>query len=201
MPPLLACLECDALQRPVALPAGAAARCCRCGAHLYRGQSERSLERGAALLAGALILLAVAHLFPILGLEMQGQRTDARILDSVVLIHEHGMPLVAGLLLLFTLVMPLLHVGGLLAVLLPLLRRRRYAYLRRALGWARLAGPWSMVEVMILGVLVSLVKLASLATILPGVALGAFAGFIVLNAAALGSLDGRDLWRRLEASP
>lgn len=148
-------------------------------------------------MVGALVLLTIAHLFPILGLELQGQRNDARLLDSVLLVHEHGMTLVAALLFLFTLAMPLLQVAGLLAVLVPVQLGRRPRFLPFALRLVQAAAPWSMVEVLILGVLVSLVKLAKLATILPGIALAAFTGFILLMAAASTFFDSRTLWQRL----
>lgn len=82
---LIVCIHCDLVQRAVVLPIGVAARCCRCAAPLFRRRSDRSLEVSAALLLGALVLLVMAHLFPILGLELQGQRNDARLLDSVLL--------------------------------------------------------------------------------------------------------------------
>jgi paraquat-inducible protein A len=59
--------------------------------------------------------------------------------------------------------------------------------------------PWGMVEVFMLGVLVSLVKLAHLAGIVPGAALGAFAVLMFVMAAIAAVFDPRDLWARLAA--
>jgi paraquat-inducible protein A len=192
---LLACPECDLLHRRMALAAGRSSVCQRCGAVLERTPQAGEAERLTAYLLAALILFVLAHAFPILGLEIQGQRNDARLLDAVGLIHAEGMSGVATLLLLFTLVMPLIHVGGLLAVLVPGLLGRMPSHQAGILRLVGLAAPWSMVEVLILGVLVSLVKLAKLAVILPGVALGAFAGYIVLTALATSRLRVTDLWR------
>ena len=52
-------------------------------------------------------------------------------------------------------------------------------------------------EVFMLGVLVSLVKLADMAEIVPGIALWSFALLIVVLAAATASLDAREVWRHL----
>ena len=56
--------------------------------------------------------------------------------------------------------------------------------------------PWSMMEVFLLGILVSVVKLAEMADIVPGLALYSFAVLIVVLAGANASLDTRVLWRR-----
>ena len=61
------------------------------------------------------------------------------------------------------------------------------------------AGPWSMTEVFMLGVLVSLVKLAHMATIVPGFAMWAFFALIFLLPAAASVLDVHTLWKRMEA--
>jgi paraquat-inducible protein A len=56
---------------------------------------------------------------------------------------------------------------------------------------------WSMIEIMLLGVLVALIKIAELATVIPGLAL------FVLGAGLPAGGDGRDLrsasaWARIE---
>jgi paraquat-inducible protein A len=51
-----------------------------------------------------------------------------------------------------------------------------------------------MIDVLMLGILVSLVKLAALATVVPGVALWSFAALLVLLALLNSSISTRDLW-------
>ena len=58
--------------------------------------------------------------------------------------------------------------------------------------------PWGMMEVFMLGILVSVVKLGKMATIVPGVALWSFALLIIVLAAATAALDRRMVWDRLE---
>jgi len=54
--------------------------------------------------------------------------------------------------------------------------------------------PWSLVAVFMLGVLISIVKLLDLATVIPGTSLYAFAGLIVLSAAANANMDPAVIW-------
>ena len=65
---LIACHECDLLQREVPLPTGGVVRC---GAELYRSHPD-SFERTLALTAAAIVLFAIANAFPIVGLKLQG---------------------------------------------------------------------------------------------------------------------------------
>jgi paraquat-inducible protein A len=57
-------------------------------------------------------------------------------------------------------------------------------------------GPWSMLDVFLLAVLVSLVKLGSIATVLPGPGLIAFSLVVVLNMLATQSFDPKMIWQR-----
>ena len=55
-------------------------------------------------------------------------------------------------------------------------------------------GPWAMLDVFLLPVLVALVKLGQLATVLPGPGLLAFAAVVVLTILATASFDPRQIW-------
>jgi paraquat-inducible protein A len=64
----------------------------------------------------------------------------------------------------------------------------------------QLARPWGMTEVLILGMLVALVKLAHIASVVPGTALWTFGVLMVLLAAASGAFDPREFWERTRAA-
>jgi paraquat-inducible protein A len=55
-----------------------------------------------------------------------------------------------------------------------------------------------MIEVMLLGVLVALIKIAELATVMPGLALYALGALVFLLAAVQASFDPREVWARVE---
>ncbi len=56
-----------------------------------------------------------------------------------------------------------------------------------------------MMEVFLIGILVSLVKLADMAQIVPGIALWAFVALIPCVAAATSSLEPHLVWERIGA--
>jgi paraquat-inducible protein A len=61
--------------------------------------------------------------------------------------------------------------------------------------------PWGMMEVFLIGILVSLVKVGKMATIVPGLAVIAFGILIFVLAAAMTALDPHLVWERLEKRP
>jgi paraquat-inducible protein A len=190
---LIACHECDLLQREGRLPAGGKALCARCGATLYRSHPN-SVERTLAFALAAGVLFALANLFPIVSLELQGQRIDATLFGAVHALYVQDMGLVAALVFVTAIATPALELAALCYLLLPLRLGRappRVGPVFRALQAVR---PWCMVEVFMLGVLVSLVKLAHVAGVVPGVALWAFGALMLLMAAVAASFDPRRLW-------
>lgn len=59
-------------------------------------------------------------------------------------------------------------------------------------------GPWAMLDVFLLSILVSLVKLGELATVLPGRGLFAFTAVVVLTILASTSFDPAQIWETPE---
>ena len=190
---LTACHECDLLQREPVLPPGGIACCRRCHAVLFRHTPD-SLERGLAYTLGALILFIIANLFPIVGLEVQGNLNATSLFGAVDIIWKEGMKGVAALVFVTTILIPALELSLMTYVLLPLKLGRVPKGLATILRILHSMRPWSMTQVFILGVLVSLVKLAHLAHVVPGIALWAFGGFILLLTAAMALFNTHELW-------
>jgi paraquat-inducible protein A len=197
--PLLACHECDLLQREIALAPGGTARCPRCGAVLYRNTPD-GLDRTLAYALAAAALFVVANAFPIVGLEAQGFRSSTTLLGTVQALHKDEMTSVAALVFVTTILMPALNIGALLYMLLPLKLGRVPLGLPAVFRLVDAVRPWGMVEVFMLGTLVSLTKLAHLAHVEPGIALWSFGVLMFLVAAAAASFDAHALWARVEAA-
>jgi paraquat-inducible protein A len=194
-PIIIACPECDLLQRePPLLPGGGTA-CRRCGATLRQGGG--SPETALALLLAAAILFAIANATPILHIEFHGERNAATLFDAILVLWNRGMPGVAGLVLFTTVLAPGFEILGLILLLAGLRSGRAPWALPALLRLALAARPWNLIEVLLLGVLVAATKLSHLADLAPGIALWSYAALTVLLAAAAASLDPRSLWARL----
>lgn len=190
---LTACPHCDLLLREAGADEGFSYVCPRCGAPLHRG-GRGSLEKALALAGAALVLFAVGNTYPVLGLEINGERIETTLLGAVLRLRQEGMQPVALLVLLTTVVAPLMELGAIVWLTLPLWLGRRppaFAQVFRALQFAR---PWAMPEVLILGMLVSMVKLSHLADLLPGAGIWSLGAMMLLLAALAAAVDRRDLW-------
>ena len=197
MDPLIACHECDLLQLSRALPMGATARCSRCGAVLYR-RKRNSLDRVLALTIAGLILFTVANVYPFLTFRLEAQIQETTLITGIIELYNQGMWIVAGVVLLTSIVMPLLELTGTLYVLLPLKFNRRPWSLPLFFRMVRIFKPWGMMEVFMVGILVAFVKLSKMASIIPGMALYSFMVLIFVMAASAASLDPHIVWNRVE---
>ena len=98
---------------------------------------------------------------------------------------------------LFAVIAPALQIGFLLAILLSVRRPPAPRWVGTLLRWTEVSGLWSMIEVMMLGLLVALVKIASLAAVVPGVGIFAVGALIVLLTAMSSGFDPREAWSRV----
>ena len=193
VPNLMACEGCDALYERPHLRSRDVARCPRCGTLLDRGWG-RAHERMLPLTIACLVLFAIANLFPIVEIEVQGLRSQTTLAGAVLQLTRGGMPEVAVLVLATTILFPLSQLCILLYLLVPItlrgLRPAGFNILVRAMQVLR---PWGMIEVFLLGVLVAIVKLSGMARVLPGAALWAFMGLTVLLTAVL-AFEPKAFW-------
>jgi paraquat-inducible protein A len=193
----LACHECDALQREMALPPEGSARCSRCGAVLYRNV-QLSLDRTLALMLTALVLYVLANAFTLVSLDAQGNHTSATLFGAVRSLADDGWNSVAALVFVTSILMPALEISALLALVLPLRLGRLPGWLPRLFRVIQTARTWGMVEVFMIGTLVSLVKLSHLAQVTPGIALWAMGGLMMVLAAGNSAFDPDAFWREVE---
>jgi len=194
-PELTVCEECDAVYRRRRLSAGEVARCQRCGSVLGRGHLLAA-DGQLALAAGALVVFALGNVSDIVILDLHGVHSPVTLYESIWstwLSGEHVVALLAGATAFaFPLVVILLR----LYVLTPLVAGRRVRGLVPALRALRWVTRWSMVEVFMFGMLVAIVKIAGLASVIPGVGIFSFAVLTVLLA-AIHSAGLHDLWHRV----
>lgn len=192
---LAACPECDLLQREPRLPLHGIAQCGRCGAELFRDKPH-SLDYTLAFAAAAAIVFAFANAYPLMGLDARGIRTSAHLFDTAWALHVRDMTSVALLVFVTTIAVPVVQLAALLYMLVPLKLGFVPRHLPAAFRIVNAVQPWGMVEVFLVGSLVSLVKLTQVAKIDAEVGIYAVGGYVMLLASAIASFEPRELWRR-----
>ena len=191
---LMACPACDALwERPTLAPKEQA-KCKRCHTTILTNK-QQSAERTVAFMIASLVLYAVAISFPFMRMERSGLSNEISVIDAVAILAKNSMVLLAficaGLILLF----PLLRILLLLFVGLSLFRKQSTAR-PHALSFrlAHMLEPWTMAEIFMIGVIVSLVKVGKLADIYLGPAFWGMAALIVIMAFGASAVCRDTIW-------
>ncbi|KAB0655395.1 paraquat-inducible protein A [Burkholderia territorii] len=191
---LIACHECDLLFRRPPRLHGLVARCSRCGARLAGvPQSRPTLDRTCAMTVAALVTFLIAQSFPIMALDANGMTSHATLFDAVAGLWANHLYSVAAIVFCSTTLFPLMELVALLYLLIPLRLGRAPRRFGPVLRFVQQLRPWGMIEVFMLGVFVTIVKMASLAHVIPGTALFAFAA-LTLMLVAVTSFDAVALW-------
>jgi len=194
---LVACLHCDLLQRIPQLEPGGSARCPRCNKELWR-RREDSLNRTLALTLAAVVLYVIANSVPMLGLTIVGREASTTVIGGAQHLWDNGQKIVGVLVLLTAVIAPALQIGLMLAIVLGAMRERAPRWVGALLRHHPTTRIWSMIEVMMVGVLVALVKIADYATVIPGVALFVLWVLVFLLAGMSASFDSREVWEKIQ---
>jgi paraquat-inducible protein A len=198
--PLILCHDCDLLQSRAPLPDNTRAACRRCGAVLY-AEKGATIQRTLALYLAALALFLVANAYPFLTLSMQGLSQSGHLLSSPIALWHAGMPEVAAVIACFVVIAPAVRIAAGLSVLAPLAVGIRPPWIVSAMHIMQAMKEWAMPEVYVLGVLVSYVKLAGLATAHFDVSFYAFVGMTVLLTWAQAAFEPHVVWDTVMPMP
>jgi paraquat-inducible protein A len=193
----IACFGCDLLVDVHALAHGERAHCPRCGHFLTRVQSDAFSHLLAYTTAG-LIFLAVACSYPFLSFATAGQESVITLPQTAEELFGYGMRAISLLVAAFIIVIPGVVMVLLVLLCLPLLYRRYTWWLPGIARWIFTLYNWAMVEVFIMGVIVSLVKLKSMATVTLGISFWAYIAFSLCFVLAFSNLDRYQCWQRIE---
>ncbi|GAA0367363.1 paraquat-inducible protein A [Bowmanella denitrificans] len=157
---------------------------------------HKTVQRTWALLAASVILYIPANLFPIMTTMLLGKEDPNTILGGVVTLWRGGSYPIAVIIFVASLLIPIAK--------LIVLAWLNYSIQRNSPGlrtWrTRLyritdfIGRWSMIDVFVVAILVSLVQLGNTMAVYPGPAAMAFSGVVLLTMLAANSFDARLIW-------
>ena len=174
-------------------------RCRRCGSALHL-RKPNSIARTWAFLIAAYIMYVPANVLPIMKTgSMFGAQSDT-IMSGVAYLWHSGSWHLALVVFIASVLVPLAKMFCLTVLAISVQR----GWTERALERTKLyrvlefVGPWSMLDVYVVTILVALVQLKSLATIQPGPAAAAFGAVVVLTMFAAMAFDPRLLWEPKE---
>ncbi len=190
----VACPSCDMLYSRPSLPEGGRATCERCHSTILTNK-VRSAERTIAFMLANLMLYGVAISYPFMRMERSGLSNEISVIDAVGVLWANDMPSLAILCACFILVFPLARIL-LLLFLGVVLAIRGQTGIPHAFSFriAQIIEPWTMAEIFMVGVIVSLVKVGSLATISLGPAFWAMTALIILLSIGAAAVCRDTIW-------
>ena len=194
-PEVLCCPTCGLTLQVDPPSRGQRAECPRCASIVSEGP-HGSLQVTAALAIAALILYIPANIYPILRMHFYGAFSESTVWDGVVSLAQTRQYFVALVVFMASIVVPILKLSGLLYLVISARFGvgRRLRSRTRIYRFIEVVGPWAMLDVFLLAVLVALVKLGQIATVRPGPGLIAFTAVVVLTMLASASFDPRAIW-------
>jgi paraquat-inducible protein A len=191
-PELLICEHCDTVYRRRPLARGDVARCVRCKAVLERHQ-RLGPDALLALVVAVLVVFVQANVWPIITLGFNGEQIHTRLWGIITMMwSEHSQVvavLAAGTLFFF----PLCKMLTLGWVLVFARIGRRAPGFRQLMVFLHYIGPWTMSEVFVLGVLVSIVKAHLYFDVTPDAGVYAYAALAIFITIFSG-IEVRRLW-------
>lgn len=174
----IVCPDCGAAHAVCTARSGETLRCVRCDAVLARGHRLTAQGRAALVLACAVCYL-IAMLNPIVTVRLSGRQAVATLPSAIGATWQQGEHLVALVAAFTAVVAPAALIGAHAAALMG----------GGVARWMHRIEDWSMVEVLLVGALVALVRVADLAGASPGPGLFAFGALMVLLASIESATD------------
>jgi paraquat-inducible protein A len=195
----VACKICGHVHALPPVPPGMVAKCVQCGSTIEK-RTRDSLHVTAACALAALLLYVPANTLPILRIELYGAASDNTAWEGAMRLLKDGDYVIACIVFMASIFIPLLKILGLIFVVAS--TRFRFERAKRVRTWVYqfidLIGRWAMLDVFVVAVLVSAVKLNGLATVMPGKGLLSFGGVVVFTLLASESFDPQLIWEKQE---
>ena len=195
-PNLRLCHHCDKLHEITVLAPGEVACCVRCGSSIASNRGVDN-ELSVALIIAAIPTFIVANCFPIITLNLIGNTQSSLLITGVLQLAASGLWPLAVLVFLTSIFLPGIHLIGLLYVLIPLKFGKIVPLAGQIFRWVARIETWNMLEIFMLGILVALTKLGSIADLVLGPALYAFVALILLTTLNNAVLDRAAVWEQL----
>lgn len=140
----------------------------------YKNKKNKHIERPVVFLSDknlatlvfsltALIFYTPAMFFPIMKIELYGNVNSATVYSGVVSLFNSGNWFIASVVLLASIILPLAKILTLLFLTSPF-EISNHAK-KKLLSYLEFLGPWAMLDVFLVAILISIVKLGSWATI------------------------------------
>ena len=193
----MVCHECDLLIGVPMLEAGQKAYCPRCN-YLLAANRPNALTMVLAFAVSGLVFLLLSTAFPFLGFSASGQDRTVTLLQSIAVLATEDLPALAAIVFASIVLIPAAFLIGVVYVSSALKLNRSLPGTVAVLRWLLMLMPWSMAEIFLIGILVSFVKLVSIADVSFGTSFWSYVLFTACMTVVMLYPDKRQLWQRVQ---
>jgi len=187
------CHKCFTLNEEIPIKDGSKACCSECGNILYRYNSKL-IDNSLSLSITGLIFFVLANLFPLLQIDILGNKQFITIPKTILSLFDNGFYIVgfvcAFLIFIFPLMIFLINI--LLFTLLKMERGEKLT--KELLILLSHITPWSMADIFFISILVALVKLIAFGQIHIGISFWALMAFVLIDVYITKSLHLSEIW-------
>ncbi|CAM3038839.1 paraquat-inducible protein A [Rariglobus hedericola] len=149
-----------------------------------------------ALLVAAAIMLIPANMLPMMEISLSGKNTLNTIFGGILLLWNEGMWGIGLIVFIASFLVPLGKLAGLGWLIHRSRTQRSSAYDVRLHRFLDFIGRWSMLDILLIGLLTGLIQFGALGYVRPGPAAPAFAAAVILTILAVETFPPRLLFAR-----
>jgi len=176
--------------------------CPCCGSEIH-SRIPNSLSKTWALLIAAIILYIPANFLPIMTVTLWNDGQPDTIMSGVIHLMDSGMWPLALLIFIASIFIPLLKLFILTGLMISIYFKINWKPKDRTTLYriTEFVGRWSMVDVFVIGILVTLVQFGNTASVEPNIGALSFASVVILTMFAAHTFDPRLIWDNLTQEP
>ncbi|WOH38394.1 paraquat-inducible protein A [Thalassotalea fonticola] len=193
-----ACYECDTLITITSINEGEVASCPRCHHHIVDKKYD-SINRTLAISGTGLLLFIPATFFPLMSMQLLSVESSASLMSGISALWQTELYLVATLIFLFCVLAPLVKLSAAFFVTLGYKHKRhQHPFYKQLMLFYHHVDSWEMLEVFLIGILVSIIKLKDMADLSFNLGLLCFSAFMLCVLSLKVTLDKQMIWDDLD---
>lgn len=192
---LALCPKCHKVNKVISEPI----ECSRCMGSFYQ-RKYNSLQYTFAWNLAALLAFIPANLYPIMIVYQLSNPREATILSGIGEFIDHGLYPIAVIIFTASIIVPLIKIIGLFVLVYKVhtgtrLKPNKHSKIYYLLEFL---GPWSMLDVFVVALMVTIVELGFVTSVAAGPAINYFTITVIFTMFAANSFDPRLLWDKKE---
>lgn len=150
------------------------------------------------LTVAAAIVFVITNVSPLMDLSVVGRVASTTIAGGAYEMWQQDEKITGALVAFCAVIAPGAYLLFMLTLQLAARRSPAPSWVGEMLRWVHHFNMWSMLEVMLLGILVALIKIAELATVEAGIGMYGVGTLVLLFPAIMVTFDARELWQSVE---